>query len=148
MTTSTTRRGRPPLAWLTAASTAGLPAGTAIAVETTGKHTARTVGRIRQVVGGRIDLDTPRGEVTLETSQIRRARIVGELYEPGDPVLRRHVPADEWRGGVVRTEGTDVLVEQIGGAFGWFPEADLEPADVRDEAAPALPPGPVAAVAP
>jgi hypothetical protein len=133
---STTRRGRPPLAWLTANETTALPHGTAVSVETHGRHTARTVGRIASTVDNQLGLDTPRGEVRMDTAQIKRARIVPALYEPGDPVLLRHVPAAEWRGGVVRTAGTDVLVEQIDGTFAWHAETDLEPADARDPAMP------------
>lgn len=141
--TTTTRRGRPSLAWISAADTAALPPGTAVAVETHGRHAARTVGRVTGALEGNLDLATARGEVRLPLRQIKRARLVGGLYEPGDPVLLRGTDAALWRGGVVRTSGTDVLVEQIGGEFAWHHEGDLEPPDARDEPLPALPRGPV-----
>ena len=140
----TTRRGRPPLSWLDAAATVALPPGTVITVERTGKHVARLVGRIVAAAGGEVELATACGPVTLPAARISRARIVPSLYEPGDPVLRVEVSADDWRGGVVRTDGTDVLVEQIDGTFAWFAEADLEAPEARTTAA-AAPRGPVAA---
>jgi hypothetical protein len=147
--TTTTRRhqGRPALAWLSADATATLPLGTAVSVETRGRHAPRTAGRILGAIAGTIELATFHGEVTIPVSAIKRARILPSLYEPGDPVLRRDVPAADWRGGVVRTDGTSVLVEQIDGTFAWFPEDDLEPADARDAplAPPVLPRGPVPA---
>lgn len=145
--TTTTRRhqGRPALAWLSADATCTLPVGTAVSVETRGRHAPRTVGRITAVLATTIELATPRGDVSIPHRAIKRARTVTGLYEPGDPVLRRSVGAGTWRGGVVRTEGTDVLVEQIDGTFAWHPEGDLEPADARDPALPTLPRGPVPA---
>lgn len=129
------RRGRPPLAWLTPAELASLPAGTVVALERTGRHTARLVGRIVEPhPAGGVVLRVPGEDAEVEISPftIKRGRTLPSLYEPGDPVLRRGYSASDWRGGVVRCEGTDVLVEQIGGSFAWFPETDLEPADARD----------------
>lgn len=131
--------------WLTPDETTHLAPGTAVAIETTGRHDRRTVGRITSATSTSIALNTPRGERTVDTIRIRRARIVPSPYEPGDPVLLRHIPAAQWRGGVVRTEGTDVLVEQLDGTFAWHPERALEPADARDPALPPLPRGPVPA---
>ncbi len=149
MSTSTprqSRRGRPPLAWLDGDAAARLPVGTAISVERHGRHSARLVGRITGVLDGHVELDTTAmGEVSVPLVDIKRARVVPALYEPGDPVLLRHVPAATWRGGVVRTDGADVLVEQLDGSFAWHAEADLEPADARDPVLPPLPRGPVPA---
>jgi shikimate 5-dehydrogenase len=138
------RRGRPALDWLDAAGISRLPVGTAIALEQHGKHAARTRGRILAAGTDSLRLSTPRGEVTVTAVAIKRGRVVDAVYEPGDPVLLRHVPAAKWRGGVVRSQGSEVLVEQIDGSFAWFTEADLEPAEARD-GLPALPRGPVAA---
>lgn len=131
--------------WLTPEATTRLAAGTAVAVETVGRHAPRIVGRITAASSDRIELDTPRGERTVDTIRIKRARVVPSPYQPGDPVLMRHMPAEQWRGGVVRTDGTDVLVEQLDGTFAWLPEAALEPADARDPVLPQLPRGPVPA---
>lgn len=138
-------RGRPAHAWLNPEATAALPIGTPISIETHGRHAPRTVGRIVSRTDTDVQLTTTRGEVAVPTRTIKRARIVSGLYEPGDPVLKRHVPASIWRGGVVRTDGTEVLVEQIDGDFAWIPEDDLEPADARDPALPTLTRGPVPA---
>jgi len=125
------RRGRPPLVWLTTDELAGLPAGTALVVETYGKHGPRTVGRVVDVVGDTLHLDGPSGSLEVPTRRVKRARVVDAIYEPGDPVVLRGVPESRWRGGVVRTNGTDVLVEQIGGDFAWHSESALEPAEAR-----------------
>ncbi len=140
------RRGRPPLAWIEGPQIAQLPLDTAIRVERRGRHDARLTGRVTGHTDGHLELDTTTmGEISMKLTDIRRALPVDALYQPGDPVLMRHVPATTWRGGVVRTSGTDVLVEELGGAFVWHPEADLEPAEARDAVAPALPRGPVPA---
>jgi hypothetical protein len=107
-----------------------------VLVEKRGRHGPRITGRITSVSDHTVALATTLGERSLPTEQIKRARTVPALYAPGDPVLKRHVPADTWRGGVVRTEGTDVLVEQVGGDFVWLPEDALEPAGARDPAGP------------
>ena len=111
----TTRgRGRPALEWLSADVLSQLPHGTAVNLEMTGGHRTRLVGRVILTMNGCIELDTPEmGEVSVKLVDIRRGRIVSAVYEPGDPVLQRHVPATVWRGGVVRTDGREVLVEQI-----------------------------------
>jgi hypothetical protein len=145
MTDKPRRRGRPPLKWLDAAGLHALPVGTAVLVETGGRHANRLTGRIRSHSASATTIATPTGEVTLPGNAVKRARTVEAVYEPGDPVVRRGISADAWRGGVVRTEGTQVLVEQIGGAFAWFAEDDLEPPESRDEALPELPRGPVPA---
>jgi len=147
------RRGRPPLDWIDTTQMLALPAGTAVTVETRGRRTTRLVGRITAVTDHTLTIATPTGGVELHESRIVRGRVVASVYEPGDAVLKRHVPADVWRGGVVRTEGTDVLVEQIETApdgtattgFGWIPEDALEPAEARDPVLPQLPRGPVPA---
>jgi hypothetical protein len=140
------KRGRPPLAWLAGDALALLPVGTAVSVELQGRHGRRLVGRITGVLDGHLELDTTgMGEVSVALISIKRGRVVPALYEPGDPVLLRHVPASTWRGGVVRTDGSDVLVEQIDGSFAWHAEADLEPAEAREPALPPLPRGPIPA---
>lgn len=131
---STTRtRGRPPLAWLTVDQLARVPQGAAVSVETIGKHTARLVGRLVGHTDTTLDLSTSGGHVELPKRRVRRLRIVDALYQPGDPVLLRGVNATRWRGGVVRTSGTDVLVEQIDGTFVWHSEDSLEPAEGREQ---------------
>lgn len=146
MRTPPPRRGRPPLTWLDGPTAAALPTGTALNVQLTGANSSRLRGRIASHVDTELALDTTRGEATVTIDSIRRARVVSALYEPGDPVLRRHVPAATWRGGVVRTEGTEVLVEQIDGTFAWFSESELESPEARDPALPALRRGPVPTV--
>lgn len=147
--TRATRRGRPPLEWLSGDRATDLATGTAVSIERTGRHGNRLVGRILgRTIAGPTDttltITTTTGEVTVTTASIRRLRVVPSLYEPGDPVLRPGIPADVWRGGVVRTAGSDVLVEQLDGSFAWFTEADLEPAEARDASPlPALRRGPV-----
>lgn len=133
-------RGRSTLDWITPSDVATLPAGTPVSVETYGKHTARLVGRILGIdETGTLSLMTTRGEVDVHTTRVKRARLVDALYEPGDPVLKVNVSATTWRGGVVRTDGTEVLVEQLDGSFTWHTETDLEPPEARQ-------PAPVAAV--
>lgn len=146
--TSTPRRGRPPLAWLTLEALRALPLGTAVSVETHGRHNPRTVGRLTRVTETTVEVASTRGPARLDNMRIRRARLLPSVYEPGDPVLRRNIPAGQWRGGVVRTDGTDVLVEQIGGTFAWFHEDKLEPPEVRDIHPPIVPRGPVPAGSP
>lgn len=144
MTERRARRGRPSLAWVEADQLTTLRLGTAVRVERRGRHTARITGRITGHGESSIELDTTTmGEISMALTTVRRALVVPALYEPGDPVLLRHVPASVWRGGVVRTSGTDVLVEQLDGQFVWHPEADLEPAEARDPVAPPSPRGPV-----
>jgi hypothetical protein len=138
------RPGRPSLNWLTHNALLALPVGTAIAVETTGRHERRIVARIVAASEDSLVLDSPRGPITLHPTRVKRSRVLAGLYEPGDPVVQRGVDVADWRGGVVRTEGTEVLVEQIDGSFAWFGEDRLEPADVRDHVAP-TPRGPVPA---
>lgn len=143
------KRGRPALAWLTATDLAALPTGTAVSVELRGRHSSRLIGRISSDprTDGHLDLDTTSmGEVSVKLQDIKRGRVVPALYEPGDPVLLRHVPATQWRGGVVRTDGSSILVEQIDGSFAWHAESDLEPAEAREaRSLPPLPRGPVPA---
>lgn len=120
---------------MTGDALAQLPLGTAVSVDQHGRHSRRLVGRITAVHDGHLELDTTAmGEVSMTLVSIKRGRAVAALYEPGDPVLLRHVPASTWRGGVVRVDGTDVLVEQIDGTFAWHPEDDLEPAEARESA--------------
>lgn len=147
------KRGRPPLAWLTPEALRTLPLGTAVAVETRGRRDSRLVGRIATVTDHTLTIAAPAGTVELTDSRVRRGRVLASVYEPGDPVLKRHVPASDWRGGVVRTEGTEVLVEQMETApdgsmapgFAWVSEALLEPASARDPDLPPLKRGPVPA---
>lgn len=131
--------------WLDADALLAMPAGIAVAVETLGRHDRRILGRIAAATPTGLDLLTPRGELTVPANRIKRARTVAALYEPGDPVLRRQVSATTWRGGVVRCEGTDVLVEQIDGTFAWLGESEIEHADARDVAPPRERRGPVPA---
>lgn len=142
--TAATRRGRPPLEWLTPDQLRALPLGTAVSLDTSGRH-KRLLGRITST-GTTLTVASPlEGTVELGPLDIKRGRQVDALYEPGDPVLKRGVDARTWRGGVVRTDGTDVLVEQLDGTFAWHPEDDLEPAEARDPKPPVLPRGPVPA---
>jgi hypothetical protein len=73
-------------------------------------------------------------------ASITRARVIAALLEDGDPVVRKGVPAAEWRGGVIRTGTnpatgrTGVLVEATDG-IAWHDEDDLELVD--DTPAPA-----------
>lgn len=139
-------RGRPPLTWLTAAQIAALPAGTAVTLQRRGaRHNARVTGRITGTTPTTVELHTTRGQVSMITADIQRGRPVAGLYADGDPVLLRHVPASTWRGGVVRTDGTRILVELLDGTFAWYDEVDLEPAEARDPVAPRVPRGRVPA---
>lgn len=145
MSTTKPRRGRPPLAWLRPEQVDELVANAAVVIELHGRHVARTVGRIVARHDTSVLVRTQVGEVTVLRSSIKRLRPIGGLFEPGDPVLLRNVDEDVWRGGVVRTQGQDVLVETIGGGFEWHPERDLEPPEARDEPLPTLTRGPVPA---
>ena len=145
MTQTVARRGRPPLRWLEPDRIARLMVGTPLAVEMLGRHTARLVGRLTGVHEDRrmVDLWVPgSGDIALELAGVRRARIVDQIFEPGDAVLRRGVSSADWRGGVVRSQDDQVLVEQVDGSFAWFVETDLDPAESRF-VPPPLPPGPV-----
>lgn len=151
---SPAKRGRPPLDWLPPETLRSLPTGTAIAVETRGRRNPRLVGRITAVTDHTLTIAVPTGgEVELLDTRVRRGRVVASIFEPGDPVLKRHVPASQWRGGVVSTEGTTVIVEQLETApdgsvvpgFARIPEAELEPAAARDPDLPPLKRGPVPA---
>lgn len=145
MTDSTRPRGRPPLTWLTPGQLEDVVTGSALVVELHGRHTARTIGRLLGQSTAAVTLRTTHGQVTLLRIHIKRARPVPGLFEPGDPVLLRDVPQADWRGGVVRTQGTEVLVETLGGDFAWHSEVDLEPPEARDVPAPSLARGPVPA---
>ncbi len=132
------------MAWVEGGQLADLPLGTAVRIERRGRHHTRITGRITGMDEHNIELDTTTMEgIGMTLSSVRRALVVAGLYEPGDPVLLRHVPASAWRGGVVRTRGTEVLVEQLDGDFVWHPETDLEPAEARDAVAPAAARGPI-----
>lgn len=134
------------MVWLTVPQLLALPHGTAVILERTGaRHNPRIIGRITGSTPGTIELSTPRGESSVDRTDIRRGRIVGALYQPGDPVLLRHVAASLWRGGVVRTDGARVLVEQLDGKFVWYDEDAIEPADARDPSVPTSPRGRVPA---
>lgn len=153
MSRQTTRRGRPPLAWIDADALRGLPAGIAVTIELRGQHAERRIGRIVDASDHSITIAAGAITTELALAKIRRARILPAVFEPGDPVLRPGIEPDTWRAGVVRTEGTDVLVERIESApdgtavegFAWVPESDLEPASARDQPLPRLPKGPVPA---
>ena len=137
------RRGRPPMKWLFDDQLRALPLGTAVVLDTTGRH-KRLLGRTIATAGGQLAIDTPtEGVVVFGELDVKRGRVVDALYEPGDPVLLRGVAADVWRGGVVRTAGTEVLVEELDGAFAWHPETALEAPEARDRPAPAQRRGPV-----
>lgn len=135
MATTAARRGRPPLAWLDPAAIGALPFGTALVVDQ-GNHGAHITGRFMAVYDGCLELETTTGEVRINMMKVRRARVVAALYSEGDPVLRRHVPSGEWRGGVVRVRGREVLVETLSGAWEWISEDELEPPSARDAAVP------------
>lgn len=124
---------RPPLPWLTPPQIRELAPNTALAVETHGRHAARPVGRLVVFTDDELVLDVGGDEPeAIPALRVKRARVVAGLFDAGDPVLQRGVDAATWRGGVVSTSGTDVLVEDITGAFSWLPESDLEPAAARD----------------
>lgn len=143
--TSRPASGRPPRQWLSSDAVTHLAEGVTVAIELLGRHQPRTVGRVLDATATSVHLRTATGEVAIDTVRIKRACVVPGLYEPGDPVLRRGVPASEWRGGVVRLDATAVLVEQISGEFAWFDETALEPASARDQGPPAERRGPVPA---
>lgn len=119
-------RGRPPLAWLTAEQVAGLPAGTAVALDV-GDKKALCRGRIDGVAGEVLVLE---GDRTVMLAKVVRGRVLSGLYLPGDLVVRVGVHESQWRGGVVRVRGRDVLVESAAG-FAWMTEAELEAPDDR-----------------
>lgn len=92
------------------------------------------LGRLKQAgIRGRI-AGSARGELALADGRIvmldrvTRGRVVNGTYEAGDLVLRRGVSEAEWRGGVVRCEGTEVYVESTDG-FEWVHEDSLEAVD-------------------
>jgi hypothetical protein len=145
MTDTAKRRGRPPLAWVGPDGLKAMPAGIPVMVEMAGDHAPRTIGRIRSHSDALTVLVDRAGELLeLDRLRVKRARTIRELYAPGDPVLKRGVPVAAWRGGVVRTDGTQILVEQIDGTFTWLDEIEIEPAEARDQP-PKLPRGPVPA---
>ena len=121
------RRGRPPLSWLGPTALKQLPAGTALVVDP-GSHRPTLRGRLEGVAGNELVLS---GDRTVLLRRGVKGRVVSAVYEPGDLVLRRGVSEHEWRGGVVRCRGVDVLVESIDG-FEWVREMDLETPDERD----------------
>lgn len=137
------RRGRPPLTWLSVEQIAALPPGTAVCLELV-RHSPRILGRLAGRVAGELTVEVGGGrEQVLQLTELRRGRVVGGVYEPGDAVLRVDTPSALWRGGVVRSEGRQVLVEQMDSSFAWVDEAQLERPEDRAIAAPALPRGPV-----
>lgn len=139
------RRGRPPHTWLTPAQLFTLPAGTAVCLELT-RHAPRVAGRIAGRIADELHLEVGGGrDHTVSRGELRRGRVVNAIYAPGDPVLRVDVPAGLWRGGVVRTDGRQVLVEQMDASFAWLDEAEIERPEDRAAPAPALPRGPVPA---
>jgi hypothetical protein len=129
------RRGRPPLRWLDAEQIRGLPVGAAIVADR-GDHRALVRGRIVGRLGRELILATPDGGED-RVRRLARGRVVVGLFDPGDLVVRRGVPEAEWRGGVVRCRGLEVLVESTEGT-GWMAEDDLELAGSRPPAAACL----------
>lgn len=125
MTTKATRRGRPPLRWLTGQQLAALPWGTAVVVDRGLKHSVLR-GRI---AGLDTELHLAGGEHFPITGRTR-GRVVNGLFDEGDLVLRRGVPAAEWRGGVIRCKGREVYVESTAGVE-WLDEDLLERVEDR-----------------
>lgn len=124
MTTRTCRhRGRPAFAWLTVEQVRQLPQGTAIVLDR-GTHKASARGRLIQVTARIVKLST----TEVEVGEVKRARVVTDVFEPGDAVVKRGVSASVWRGGVVAVRDGSVQVEQIDGSWVWMPEAALSAA--------------------
>lgn len=130
------RRGRPPLAWLDVQQLRALPIGTAVVLDMGSAH--NVTGRIASFDSDCVEVETVHADDAVNVPLLRvvRARVVSGLYLPGDPVLKRHVPASEWRGGVVRVRGREVCVEQIDGSWVWLDESVIEPPQARDRVAP------------
>lgn len=131
MSTTTTKprgRGRPPLTWLTEQQLRSVRPGTALTIELQGRHASRTIARVSTITDLDLEIRDRDGNLhTIPLVKIKRARPIRGLFEDGDPVTLATTTPDQWRGGVVRTSGTDVLVEQLGGTFAWHPETDLRP---------------------
>jgi hypothetical protein len=125
-------RGRPPLpGWMPASALAKLPAGVAVHLDL-GKHRRAMRVRTAFVSVDEVHVTQAGGEpLMFPMDAIVRARVVTGLFESGDAVLRRGVPAAEWRGGVVRCRGAEVYVEQIDASFTWLDESELEHAEAR-----------------
>lgn len=115
------RRGRPRLTWLSGEQLSGVPMGTAVVLDL-GTHKTVTRGRVAGCVEGHLVLADGR---RVPVARIKRGRVVNGTYEMGDLVLRRGVPETEWRGGVIRSRGLEVLVESTTG-IEWMPEHALE----------------------
>lgn len=119
----TPSRGRPALNWLSWDALVLLPVDTAILVDRGDKH-ARTVGRIMSATDEQIFLlDRRLDMVELTPSNLRRARVIPGLFEPGDLCLLR---GDTIRISVVAIEGTRVLVRYSDYTEGWLDESLIE----------------------
>ena len=129
MAATARKRGRPPLTWISRTQLAQLPSGTAVALDL-GDRKALTRGRIDGFVDGEVALTDGR---TVVLAKVMKARVLRGLYDAGDLVVRRGVPESEWRGGVVRSNGFNVLVESADG-FAWLDENAIETAEERDQA--------------
>lgn len=109
------------MSWLDQDKIRHLRVGTAVALDL-GDRKGLVRGRIVGIdeeemllTGGRL----------VKLARVKRGRIVVGVYEPGDLVKKPGVPEDEWRGGVVRCRGRDILVESTTG-FEWFREEGIE----------------------
>lgn len=133
-------RGRPPLDWID--DLAQVEPGTAVVIEWF-RHEptlrARVLGvdpKYRRLL--HVRTRTGR-EVEVDLDRVKRARVVDGLFAEGDPLVLVGVPTEEWRGGVVAYDGTQVLVQFWSAATGsvtdtgWFDESELE--DWRDREA-------------
>lgn len=132
--------------WLSWNELTQLPVETALLVDS-GEHGVRTRCRVLEVSPEALTVWLRDGTTrTLTDGSFRRARVVDSIYDEGDPVLRVGVPADEWRGGVVRTLAPGLVrVESLEG-FEDREEWELEaPEDREARAYVALKPGPPAA---
>lgn len=126
------RQARKPAPWLTGQQVSLLPYGTAITFESPTHRGPRIRGRLTAVIAGTVTVTDPTGqERTVATNAIVRARVIAALLEEGDPVARRGISSDDWRGGVVRT-GTNpntgrpgVYVETLT-EFAWWDEDELQ----------------------
>lgn len=133
-------RGRPPLDWIE--DLTQVEPGTALVIEWV-RHEPTLRVRVLGHGHGTLHVRTRTGrEVEVDLDRVKRARVVDGLFAEGDPLVLVGVPTEEWRGGVVAYDGTQVLVQFWSAAIeprssatdtGWFDEAELE--DWRDREA-------------
>lgn len=130
------KRGRPALLWFDGRAAIAMPVGTSLVIDPGGKG-ARIRGRVIDRTRGSVVLSLGGGRTrVLPSYRIARARVVEGRLEDGTLVVRFGVPADEWRGGIVRHDGQLVYVETLTG-FEWLDEDELE--DIEERLAPPPP---------